>query len=593
MSTAEIRSLLHKLDGGPADALESETLECKPWDPHPAARDSQLRELRETVVCLANRRGGVIVLGIADRKRTREDAIQGVPEGIDVGELRKRIYDGTEPHVLVDVEDLVEPEGRLLLIRVPKGLPPHTTAEGVGKIRVGKECKPLTGTELARLALAGGRTDATAEPATGASVADLDPDAIRVLQRRLAGEAGKPDLARQPVEELLANLGLAHDGQLAMAAILLLGRRAAITRWVPQHEVVFLRFKTRTRYDVRQDMRGPLLAVLEALERLFAAHLKVTTAETAGFAELEVPDLTWWAAREAVLNALVHREYFVRQSVQIEVHSDRVVVASPGGFVGGVTPENVLRHPPVRRNPLLADVLQTIGLVNRAGLGVDRIFEELLRLGKAPPRYEADEAHVGLTLPTRTHVPFARFVAGEATAGRALDLDDLLLLRALTDVGSLDRWSAAATLQGPEEEAAERLVTLRERGYLTPEGRGRGTSYRLAHRLSDRLRGTVATTEVPLDAEAVALRIQAVLAERGRLTNAEMRRISGYSRAEVLRLVRSLQEEGLVELAGRGRAAHYRPSLKLLARSEPGRRKGARRSPRVAGRPRPAGPRRT
>ena len=577
MTSVEIRSLLRQLDGASADTIESETLECKAWDPHPAARDSQLRELRETVVCLANRRGGVIVLGVADRKRTRAEAIHGVPAGTDIGELRRRIYDGTEPHVLVDVEELVEPEGRLLLIRVPRGLPPHTTAEGVGKIRVGKECKPLTGTELARLLLAGSRTDLTSEPAAGASVDDLDPDAIRALQRRLAGEGGKPDLARQPAEELLANLGLVREGQVTLAAVLLLGRKESLARWVPQHEVVFLRFKTRTRYDVRQDMRGSLLAVLEELERSFAAHLKVTTAETGGFAELEVPDLTWWAAREAVLNALVHREYFLRQSVLIEVRPDRVVVSSPGGFVGGVTPENVLRHPPVRRNPLLADVLQTIGLVNRAGLGVDRIYEELLRLGKAPPRYEADEAHVALTLPTRTHVPFARFVASEATAGRGFDLDDLLLLRAVTDKGSLDRWSAAAALQGPEEEAAERLVSLRERGFLTPEGRGRGTAYRLARRLSDRLRGPAETNrDIPLDEESVALRVQAILAERGRLTNAEVRRISGYSRAEVLRLVRALQGEGLLDLAGRGRGAHYRPSLKLLARPAQGRKRGKR-----------------
>lgn len=59
------------MSSAPADAIESETLECKPWDPHPSARDSQLRELRETVVCLANRRGGIILLGVADRKANK------------------------------------------------------------------------------------------------------------------------------------------------------------------------------------------------------------------------------------------------------------------------------------------------------------------------------------------------------------------------------------------------------------------------------------------------------------------------------------------------------------------------------------------
>jgi ATP-dependent DNA helicase RecG len=573
LSIRELRVLLSRLDGEPADAIESETLECKPWDP--ASREASIRELRETVVCLANRLGGVILVGVADRRRTRADALQGVPSSLEITDLRKRVYDGTAPPILVDIEEIVEPEGRLLVVRVPRGIPPHTTSEGVGKIRVGKECKPLTGPELSRLLFSGGQRDLTAEPALGATLADLDPDATRQLQRILAGEGGKPDLARQPADELLANLGLVRDGQVMLAAILLLGRSPALARWLPQHEVIFLRFKTQTRYDARHDFKGPLLAVLDALERVFAAHLKITTAEGHGFGELEVPDLTWWAAREAVLNALVHRDYFLRQSVQIEVHADRVVVSSPGGFVGGVTPANVLRHPPVRRNPLLAGVLQTVGLVNRAGLGVDRIYEELLKLGKAPPRYEADESHVRLVLPTRTHVPFARFVAGETTGGRRLDLDDLLLLRAITDRGSLDRWSAAEALQGLEEEAAEKLVSLRERGYVVPHGRGRGTAYRLERRLSDSLRGAIETNrDMPLEDEAVRLRVQTVLAERGRLTNAEIRRLSGYSRMEVLRLVRSLREEGLLELEGRGRGAHYRPALKLTARSPKDRKGG-------------------
>jgi ATP-dependent DNA helicase RecG len=554
----EIRSVLCRLDGDPADAIESETLECKPWDPE--AREASLRELRETVVCLANRLGGIVILGIADRKRTRSDAIQGVPATLEVADLRKRIYDGTAPPILVDIEELVEPEGRLLVVRVPPGIPPHTTSEGVGKIRVGKECKPLTGPELSRLLFSGGQRDLTGEPAPDATLADLDPDALRELQRILAGEGGKPDLARQPIEELLPNLGLVRDGRVTFAAVLLLGRSAALARWAPQHEVVFLRFKTQTRYDVRHDLKGPLLAVLDALERLFSAHLRITTAGARGFGEIEVPDLTWWAAREAVLNAVVHRDYFLQQSVQIEVHADRVVVSSPGGFIGGVTPANVLRHPPVRRNRLLAEVLQTIGLVNRAGLGVDRIYEELLRHGKACPRYEADESHVRLVLPTRTHLPFAAFVAEETTAGRRLDLDDLLLLRSITERGSLDRWSASAALQCAEEDAAEKLVSLRERGLLVPQGRGRGTAYRLERRLSDRLRGAIETDrDAPLDDEAVRLRVLAVLRERGRLTNADIRRLSGYSRMEVLRLVRGLQSEGALELVGRGRGAHYRP----------------------------------
>jgi len=181
---------------------------------------------------------------------------------------------------------------------------------------------------------------------------------------------------------------------------------------------------------------------------------------------------------------------------------------------------------------------------------------------------------VRLTLPTRTHPAFARFVATETRAGRRLDLDDLISLRAATERGLLDRWSAAQRLQLSEEEAAARLVSLRERGYLAPQGRGRGTTYRLPRNLSDLLRGHAETDrELPLDAEAVRLRVEAVLGERGTLTNAEVRRLSGFSRTEVLRLLRSMTGQGIVALRGRGRAAHYVPGPRLAGPGPAGRAK--------------------
>lgn len=563
LTIPEARVLLRRLDGEPADAIESETLEAKPWNADPRAKESRLRDLRETVVCLANQRGGVILLGIADRKRTRAEAIHGVGD-LDANEVRRRIYDGTAPPVLVDVDELIEPEGRILLVRVPRGLPPHTTSEGVGKIRVGKECKPLTGPDLARLLLAEGSRDLTAETAAGAILQDLDQGEIQRLRRTIEVEGRKPDLAALPARELLENLGLVRGDEVTLAAVLLLGRASALARFAPHHEVVFLKYRTQTQFDARHDMKGPLLAVLERLKELLEAHVRIEPIQTLGFGEIEVPDVTWSAAREAVLNALVHRDWFVRKGVHVEVRKGRFVVANPGGFVGGVAPTNVLRHPPARRNPLLAGVFQTIGLVNRAGVGVDRIYEEMLRIGKGLPRYEADEAHVRLTLPTPTHAEFVRFVAEESRAGRKIELDDLILLRAVADRGHLDRWTAREVGQfDTEEDAAERLVSLRERGYLLPQGRGRGTAYRLARRLAERLRGRVeADQEVPLDEEALRLRVEAVLIGRGKLTNAEVRRISGYSRTQALRLVQALREDGVLEIRGKGRGAHYAPGPK-------------------------------
>ena len=200
-------------------------------------------------------------------------------------------------------------------------------------------------------------------------------------------------------------------------------------------------------------------------------------------------------------------------------------------------------------------------MVNRAGLGVDRIYEELLAMGKDLPRYDADESHVRLILPTRTHADFARFIHEAQHDGGDLSLDDLIVLRVLTRRRTVDRWSAAQSLQLPQEEAAARLVSLRERGYLAVEGRGQGTAYKLARRHTHLIRDAAITDDdIWADEESVRLRLIALLSERDRLTNTEIRRISRYSRTQVLKLMRSMRDDGLVEVRGRGRAAHYVPA---------------------------------
>jgi len=558
-SKEEIRVALKMLDGSSADALESEVLEFKAWEED--ARTLH-KMLREHVVCLANARGGTIVLGVRDHVRTRKEAIRGVGQ-YDPQVLRRSIYDGTDPHILVEIEELVEPEGTLLLVHVPKGMPPHTTSDGVARIRIGKECKPLTGRTFAQLMASGSQQDPTAAVVPGAVDADLDPAEIEKLRSVLRREAQNEELARLSSGPLVAALGLASEEGVTLAGLLLLGKEEVLKRRVSQHEVVFLRFRGATRYDQRRDLKGPLLSLLGELEQLVSVNNRLVTVQEKNFGQLEFPDLSWEVAREAVLNAVTHRDYFLRQGVQVSLYRDRLEIVSPGGFVGGVTPKNVLRHPPIHRNELLARASQAAGLVDRVGLGVDRIFENLLRMGKEAPLYSADEAHVRLVVPLQTDTRFALFVAQEERSKARFELDDLLLLRRLTHAPTLDRWSASEVLQLPEEEVAARLAHLREAGYLVVRGRGRSATYDLRRDLADRLRGRAAVNaDLPLAEEAVRLRVLALLKERGKLTNSEIRRFSGFSRTQVYRLVKGLEVEGKVRFTGGGRGAHLIPAGK-------------------------------
>lgn len=219
----------------------------------------------------------------------------------------------------------------------------------------------------------------------------------------------------------------------------------------------------------------------------------------------------------------------------------------------------------MHRNEQLAQALQLLGLVNRAGIGIDRIYEGLLRLGSPLPIYQAEPEQVSLTLSRSGSDEFAAWVLEHEANGEELDLDELIVLRRLVDVASIDRWIVQRCLQVDDDTAASRLAEMRRRKLLLATGRGRGARYSLPRVLSDRLRGRALTdADRPLEAEGVRLRVLALLEDRDRLTNGQIRAFSGWSRTQVHALLTQLVAEVLVGRRGAGRGAH----VVLARRSE-------------------------
>ena len=169
----------------------------------------------------------------------------------------------------------------------------------------------------------------------------------------IRAEDANPELNGLGDAELLNALGLAEGQHVNIAAILLLGHKSVLARYIPQHELTIARFREPTEYDFRRDIRDPLLKTVDAVRQVIESNIRITTIQTSGFHHFEIPDMSWVVIRESVLNALIHRDYFISGSIQVFLRPDRVEVTSPGGFVGDVSPENVLRHAPVRRNHLL------------------------------------------------------------------------------------------------------------------------------------------------------------------------------------------------------------------------------------------------
>ena len=168
MPTArEIQDLLPELELAPANALERQDLDFKEWNARRLVASVAL--VVEMAVCMANGGGGTTVFGVHDRRVGRAAALLGVPPDIDVNLLKKAVYDRTDPKLTPVFEELRVPEGtgRLLVMQVFQGLPPYTDTSGSGKIRVGTDCQPLTGTLRRAIMIETGETDFTAVEVPG------------------------------------------------------------------------------------------------------------------------------------------------------------------------------------------------------------------------------------------------------------------------------------------------------------------------------------------------------------------------------------------------------------------------------------------
>ncbi|MFN9279765.1 MAG: ATP-binding protein [Betaproteobacteria bacterium] len=562
----EVRALLARLDQVDADSLEAQDLDFKEW---PVDDRQAVRLAVDMAVCMANGGGGTVVLGVRDRVVGRAQAIVGVPSKAEPHQLKRDIYERTAPKLTPEVQELPVPEGtgRLLVMQVHGGLPPYTTTAGAGTVRRGKDCVPLTGDLRDRLMVERGESDVTAVPVPEPVEALLSAAALERLRDLARQEQAPADLLRKTDLDLLAALDVLRDGRLTKAGLLIAGSADALARHLPNFGWTHERMKSATTYVDRADGREmrelALPLALQALESRINADNPITTVEH-GLHHFEFRAYPTVALREALLNALCHLDLRLASPVLVKQYPRKLEISNPGGLVGGITPANILHHPPLARNPLLVHALSRLRLVNRSNLGVGRMFEAMLIEGKEPPLIVDEESAVRVVFKRQeTSAPFREFIADEGKAGRVLDVDHLLVLRYLLGHAETDTAVAAELCQRREAEMRDILDEMaQDYGYLERGGAGRGTWWRLTPALHRRLEGRGnAERDQRIDTDVAKTRVLNMLKQRHRrgergLTNAEVRAVTGYTRQQVNRLIHDLEAES-VRLTGHGRGATY------------------------------------
>lgn len=561
----EIRSLLDELESQPADALEGQDLDFKEWNTR-SIQDA-VALVVEMAVCMANGGGGTVVFGVNDKATGRSNAIRGVPPEIDINRMKKAVYDSTDPKLTPVFHELSVPEGtgRLIVMQIYPGLPPYTDTRGRGKIRIGTDCQPLTGTLRRRVMVETGETDFTATLVSGRTESLISAAAMERLREAARRENAPDDLLRRPDRDLLSILGLIRDGRLLRAGVLLTGAEAAIRNHFPGYVWTHLRMVSDTDYSDRADGYDALPIALERILDRIMADNPITTVPQ-GLFHFEIRTYPEIALREALLNAFVHADYRIHGPILIKQYRNRLEISNPGGLPGGITPDNILRHEPVPRNPALVDALTRLRLVNRSNLGVRRMYQALLIEGKEPPEIiDEGEAVRVIFRASDLSVPFRMFVAEEADKGHILTVEDLLIIQHLLRLPEIDTTTAARITQQSESDARETLSRMElDLGYLERGGIGRGTYWNLRPDLHRRISAPGhPERDRRIDWEAAKTRVLSILkqrAERGEpgLSNAEIRQITHMDRNQVVRLMRELRQENPeIRAPGRGRWARY------------------------------------
>lgn len=543
------------------------------------------QELARYAVGLANARGGTVLVGadLAELKTAPErDASELHPLMVT-----HAIFELSGGRLTVNVQHHRLPNGaRVLAVFVPQA--PYVLAAPDGAVIAwdGLHLVPVS----PAFSEVSADQDFTAVIPPDASLADLDPAEVarlRSLGRRIAA-ANLPDL------DFLRELGLLHPSGGALrptlAAILLAGTPAALKAHVPQAEVCYYHHASGdVDFHFREDLLRPIPALLTRLAELIQARNRFTPVQV-GLFRIEVWDQDEAVYREALLNALTHRDYTLRDVVHVHHYPDRLEIMNPGGMTGGVTPGNILRHQPKRRNPLLAEVLARLGLVERAGVGIDKMFSLMLRHGKEPPEFLNYPDAVTLSL----HSPgfdadFVRFVARKQEDMQTLSLDMLIVLSLLAREGEATRPHLARALQLPEDRTPRLLRSMEGHGLIRKAGVGRGIAYQLSdevqHALGRAPQVTLPPAEEaagvvspparpeeaaentqparpprskrvidphapsPAEVKAIAL---ALAREQGRVRNVDLRNTCGLNTQQAWKILRKLVLEGHLKKSGTG-----------------------------------------
>ena len=572
--------LSHLADGRPPSQIETTQVDVKE---EPGRRRGQTIEAGERtnekaasqltgeMACIANTPGGgALIVGIAD-DGTR------IGTELDSEWLRHRIYQLSEQKLTVDVKQAVLGEHRILVLTTHEAVEP-IRHNGRIRWRVEANCVEVDATTWHSGKLHRSGTDWSAQ-LSGHTMTDVSPVAVEIA-RRYIKQRGSPidhELAEASTVDLMRRLHLAdsEDRLTNAGSLLFVGTL--------HPGIDYIRSETPG-----GDSRHRVRSAHSLLEQIFNVEQASGSANRTfhvahGFSHGQHQAIPARAIREAIVNGTVHRDWQSPQPTTVEHAGDTLTVTSPGGFIGGIAPSNIISHPAVPRYRSLAEASAALGIAERQGVGVARMTRDMLAIGWPRPEiYEIAGPYVRVSLFGGEPAPeMVRLIAALEPPSLAGSVEPLLLIDELRRRGWIDAERAGPVLQRTVNESADALYRL-ETAYLrvedgtleqSPEvprsaviSRVAGTpaaqppAYRLSGSVRSRL-GRLCSFNASAEAQLVLIADWA--SARGRVSTTEVADLTGLSVPTAGRRLSALVDAGELEGAKptrAGRGFHYLPT---------------------------------
>jgi len=450
------------------------------WMTHKEGEHLEFKEAKESFdhvklikycCAISNEGGGHLILGVSDKIPRK---IVGCRAFSNLDKIKTDLI--SKLHIRIDIDEIEHENQRVLVFTIPSrpiGMP--IQYEGAYWMRRGEELVPMLADMLKRI-FDEGEPDFSAQICSQANLEDLDEKAINLFREMWIRKSGNEALKNISTEKILLDTELINEKGVTYAALILFGTSKALTRYLAQAEVIFeyrsshILGPAQQRIEYRQGFFSFYNDLWEKINlRNDMQHFQD------GLFIWDIPTFNEKVTREIILNAISHRDYRAGGSIWVKQFPRKIIISSPGGFLHGISPDNMLwKQQP--RNRRIAEVFSKCGLVERAGQGADRIFEESIKESKSLPDFShTDEHEVVLSLDGEVQDEnFLRFLEkiGKETF-TSFTTEDFLVL---------DRVHRELPIPSTPAELKARLKHLVDMGLVEAIGRGRGTGYLLCQR---------------------------------------------------------------------------------------------------------------